>query len=85
MPELGTSDFELIKESLVVIFINGRRCYGKRPGGLPCPVTDQLVEFASIFNEDGEKIGDFTLAVPLIDSKDYGKYEIVGPENPVAN
>jgi hypothetical protein len=85
MPELGTSDFELIKDSLVVVYINDKRCYGKRPGGLPCPVTNQFVEFEEIFDENGKRIDGFTLAVPLIDSSDTSKYETIGPDNPVAN
>jgi len=85
MPEGSQADFESIRDSLTVIIVDGEECYGERPGGLPCPNTDQPVEFASVFNKYGVKINENVIVKPGIKSVDYTNYGMIGPDNPTTN
>jgi len=84
MPESSQSDLESMRDSLPVIIIDGEECYGERPGGLPCPETDQLVEFDA-FIKDGVRIERHFFARPVLDSVDNTNYGIVGPDDPDTN
>lgn len=85
MPEGSQANFELIKANLTVIIINGKECYGERPGGLPCPNTDLPIEFAAVYDGEGNEIDvdGYVIARPVIvKTNDNTYYETIGPENP---
>lgn len=85
MPENSTtdpSDFKSRKDNLVVVLIDGERCYGEVPNGFICPDTDQYVAFKKIYrDEEGRfEIAGYTVAKPFIEeSKDTRNYGMIGP------
>jgi len=84
MPEGSQADFESIRDSLTVIIVDGEECYGERPGGLPCPNTDQLVEFSAII-KGGVRTEGYFLLRPIVLSDDITNYGMIGPDNPTTN
>lgn len=86
MPEGSQADFESIRDSLTVIIVDGEECYGERPGGLPCPATDQLVEFDAFINKMGVRTEKHFYARPVLDSVDNTDYGgMIGPDNTTTN
>lgn len=82
MPEGLQIDPTSENGNITLVNIDGEECYGVRPGGLPCPNTDQLVEFSAIIKGDGIRIEGHFYAVPVVKSFDNTNYGTVGPDNP---
>lgn len=89
MPENPTtypSDFESIKDTLVVVLIDGERCYGQVPNGFKLPDTDQAIEFDVVYNRNGEIIRKRIVAYPFVEtSTDDTDYGIIGPDSTTIN
>lgn len=79
MPEGLQIDHTSENCNLTLVNIDGEECYGVRPGGLPCPVTDQPVEFSAII-KGGVRIEGHFYAVPVVKSFDNTNYGTVGPD-----
>lgn len=86
MPEGLQIDPTSENGNITLVNIDGEECYGVRPGGLPCPNTDQLVEFDAFINKKGVRTERHFLARPVLDSVDNTDYGgMIGPDNPTTN
>ncbi len=84
MPEGLQIDPTTENGNITLVNIDGEECYGERPGGLPCPNTDQLVEFSAII-KGGVRTEGYFLLRPIVLSDDITNYGMIGPDNPTTN